>query len=578
MSDELYLSTSEILTGLNPDILPEVDEAEFDSTAPSVIRRISNPSGDGTDFENMVLAGTFSTNDDRNDPSTLFITAYRRGPDDGEDREHFYNGYGIALMPLSKQAAADNRYNVFVVDNSLAYPRVVLENVVHTGWGDMPYIAATSTTLDPDKDYAFELRFSSNGAFKFYMAEVGAALVEIISQGAYQQQADGTYYGLSASYTEGYVWSIDSFSISYLGNKYPLHEYLLDGSEFSSSFVLKCYAYASGYNGGPGSDYGVKMFAYNYFTEAWDLIDSHSYGPGGGSFLLTSDDLSIAHYVSPSDEYIRVVVIGEHYSSYDDSVEGYLFVDEMYAENWNTAYSHAGGMGDIYLQETALPTEHEIEIYNVDQSEWLMANNSKIEGDFHLPMAWITLVQSITAMGVVIADLVEGVDYTIVVDDEYRRYSADERNKIVFAGGGGINVRITYLTFDNVEAVQSYVEIDTRRNICDDLLAFVCTPWELYVELDYRGSESRSTLRSTLSDWVMGESEATIEDHDIEAVLQALENVTNVQVETFSVVKHQKDGGSSTETADSFTLSNEDYQQYVMFNDATHITFTAESD
>lgn len=578
MSDT-YLSESSVLQGLNPDILPELTTSDFESTAPCVIKRKINPNEDGADFENMVFSGEFKTNDDRNDPSTFFITVNREGPEDGASKDHFNNGYGVAVMPLSAQSAADNRLNVFVVDNSLAIPTVVLENVVHTGWGDMPYIKAVNTTLDPGTTYSYELRFGQNGTFEFYMAEKGSLLVLIISQGAYQPQADGTYYGVSCGYTEGYVWQVDNLGLSYVTGKYPVHEYLLSADDFSESFALKCYGNASGYDGGPTAEYGIKMYVLDYSTSptSWHLVDSHSQGPGEGNFLLSGADLSVLQYSSPSDGFIRVVVVGDYPSSYLNNIDAFLNVDQIYAENWNDQYAHVGGMGDVYIQETALPNEYVIDLYNVDGEEWLMATNTKILGDFHLPMAWITLVNTIDAAGNVTGTLVLGTDYTIYIDDEYRTFSADERKKIILVGGGGINIRITYLTFDNVEHVDTYIVSELRRMVCADLLAFVKIPMELYVTLDYRGSASRTTLQSALSNWVMGESGSTITTGDIETLLEALDDVTSVEAE-ISVVKHAQNGNPSTVTGTSLTLDDSEYEQWIMFNDSTHIAFTPDSD
>ena len=318
MSSSIYLSESSQLTGLNPDILPETEDSYFLGSGPCVIRRLSNPVGDGTDFENMVISGKFKTNDTRNDPTTFFITAYRDGPEDGEDTEHFNNGYGVALMPLNTQAAADGAYNVFVVDNATGVPRVVLEDVVHTGWGALPNIRATSVTLNPDTYYNFELRFGAGGTLEFYMAEVGSLFgAAVIENGSYQHQAQGTYYGVSMSYNEGKVWSVDNIAISYTDPQYPLHEYLLDGSEFPDSCVVKAYCYAEGDDGGSVPAFGVKLMAWNYTTETWDEKVTHAYGPGDGSFLL-STELDRTDYISPSDEYLRILIINEYPSDFDD--------------------------------------------------------------------------------------------------------------------------------------------------------------------------------------------------------------------------------------------------------------------
>lgn len=578
MAASTYLSSSGIITGLNPDILPELTESDFDSTAPSAIRRSTDHEGDGTDFQHKAISGTLMSDDTRNDPGTLFITAYRKGPKDGADTERFYNGYGVAIMPLNTQSAVDNRYNIYVVDNSLAIPQVVLENVVHTGWGDMPYLATVSVTMDPAMEYSFELRFGAGGTLEFYMAEKGSALgAAVITYGAYQHQAQGTYWGVSASYTDGYTWSIDNIALSYTIDKYATNLFLLDTSIFTDDFNVKAYAYAMGYDVANPLGYGIKMYALNYISKpyVWDKVDEHTDGPGS-EILLESGKLALSTYASPFDGYVRILLVADNPSSFDNSVEGYIYIDTIYAENWNTGYVNVGGKGDIYLHESAQPSEYQIDMYSVSDFEWLRSSNTKIVGDFHLPMPWITKVEQIDALGDVITTLVLNIDYTIEIYDEYRRFSADEQNKILFATPG-INVRITYLTFDNTELVQDYIDYEYRRNTCDDYLAFVSEPWELFIILDGRGSYNRADIRSALVTYVMGEIEDEIDDHGIETVLQALENVTNMQVDSMRVEKHRKDGDIEHETADTLTLEEYGFQQFVMFNNDAHISFTTDS-
>ena len=580
MPDSIYISSDGVINSANPDILPEVSETAFLGTAPSVCRRILQPADDNTHFVNTILTGKFKTNDDRNDPSMLFITAYRRGPEDGETVDHFYNGYGIAVMPLNAKSAADGRYNIFVVDNSLAIPQVVLENVMHTGWGDMPYLAAVSAVLNPETWYNFELHFLAGGAIRFFLAPDGSLFgPPIITYGAYQHQSDGTYYGVSVSYNEGYKWSVDHLSLVHAGAMYAYNEYLIDSSPFSDVFTLSTYAFASGYDGvNPTPAYGVLMYLWNYTTAAWDFIASHAFGPGDGSFLLAAANLALADYASPADGYIRVLVVSQYPSDLTNAIESYLWVDETMTSNWSSLFSNVGGMGDVYLHESSLPVQYAIDLYNVGALEWLMASNPIITGDFHLPIMFIEKVEQIDAMGNVIGLLVEGLDYLFSVVDQYRRYSADERNIIRFTAGGGINVRITYLTFTNVEAVQDYVIADGRANFADDLLAFSKIPWEVFVTLDYRGSKARAEVRTAFVDWVMGTAGDEIDVNTIEAALQAYENVSNVRVTLLSVRKHNQLGTFDVETADTITLSDSRVQQFMTLDDATHIGFTPESD
>jgi len=318
-------------------------------------------------------------------------------------------------MPLNAQSSVDNRYNIYVVDNSLAIPQVVLENVVHTGWGDMPYLATVSVTLDPSTEYAFELRFGAGGTLEFYMAEKGSALgAAVITYGAYQHQSQGTYWGVSSSYTGGYTWSIDNIALSYTTDKYAANLFLLDTSIFTDVFTVKAYAYAMGYDVADPLGYGIKMYALNYTTDpySWDKVAEHTDGPGS-EILLDSGEMSLAKYASPSDGYARILLVADNPSSFDNSVEGYIYIDTIYAENWNTGYVNVGGKGDIYSHESAQPNEYQFDMYGVDAFEWLIATNTKIDGDFTLPMVWITKVEQIDALGNVIATLVLNIDYSM---------------------------------------------------------------------------------------------------------------------------------------------------------------------
>ena len=574
-----YLSASGILTGLNPDILPELSESDFVYSAPSAIRRSVDIKGDGTDFHNKSITGSFMVDDTRNDPGALFISAYRAGPLDGQDLARYYSGYGIVIMPLNAQAAVDGRPNLFVVDNSLATRKVVLENVVHTGWGDMAYLASVSVTMDPDVEYSFDLRYGAGGTLEFYMAPKGSAMgAAKITYGAYQHQAQGTYWGVSASYTDGYTWSVDNLSLSNLNPKYSTSLHLLDGSIFTDDFEVVASGFGEGYDPLNPLGYGIIMYVLDNSTDpaTWTPVDSHTEGPGG-SFAMSSGSLDLATYVSTADSYVRVLFVIDYPSDFDNRVEGYLSIDTVYAHNWNTGYVNVGGKGDIYLHESSQPSSYQIDMYNVDASEWLTAVNSKIQGDHHLPMVWIPKVEQINGAGVVIATLTLGIDYTIDVYDEYRTFSSDEQKKILFAAPG-INVRITYQTFDNVETVQEYVDDEYRRNTCDDYMVFVREPWVPTITLEYHGSASRTTLQDALTAYINGEVEDTFDDNDVETVLQALDNVTNVQVKSMTVVKYRKDGNEDTETADSFTLEDSKFQQFILFNNATHIAFTTDSD
>jgi hypothetical protein len=45
-----------------------------------------------------------------------------------------------------------------------------------------------------------------------------------------------------------------------------------------------------------------------------------------------------------------------------------------------------------------------------------------------------------------------------------------------------------------------------------------------------------------------------------------------------TVYKHRQDGTIDTETATTLTLDDPGFQQFMLFNDSTHILFTADSD
>jgi hypothetical protein len=586
---DVVLTSSGAVSGADPDdLLPELTDPEFAYTAPGVIRRLPAPQGDGHDFDDVVMTGRFKTTDDRNDPSLLFITAYRRGPNGGEPGEtfRFYDGYGIAVMPLNGQSAIDGRNNIFVVHNSTAVRTVVLDKVIHTGWGDAAYLASVSESLDPDTWYAFRLRYLTNGGLEFYLAEEGSPFpgTPTISWGAYQHgMTDEAYYGMASNYSDGEQWSFEDFYISYYTSRYPVAFFELDATEFPEKCYVIARAYATGWDDGTGTPDapGIKMWGYNYSTETWDLLDSHTNKPGTGELTLYSDALAMAEYRSPADDYIRIVLIGDYPSSFADENDSYLFIDTVYAENWSTDFAHIGGKADIYLKDSTQMVQHTMDIYNVDSIELLIPDNAHITTGLARPIMWITSMELIdgggSGTGVF---LTEGVDYSFDVTQypEYR-YSAREMDRLLFEIGiVGSNVRVTFWTYDNIEAAQDYIDNPSRRNSTDDVIARTCNPWRISsLVLDYRGSLSDAEIRQLVVDYILGSAGSTLTWNEIEDYINAQDNVLDLNIESWQVDEYANNGDITIHTdEDDLTLDDPTHQMWAIL--VTDISFTAGSD
>lgn len=596
---DVVLTSSGIVPGASPDdILPELTPADFAYTAPGIIRRLPAPLGDGHDFDDTVLSGQFMTSDDRNDPGLLFITAYRQGPtQDPEATFKFYDGYGIAVMPLNGQSAADGRHNIFVVRNSTAVREVVLDRVIHTGWGDAAYLASVSKPLDPDTWYSFKLKFRPDGGLDFYLTERGVPFqVEpTLSWGAYRHgMTNATYYGIATSYSDGHQWSLEDFYISYYTNRHPIAYFEMDAASFPDGCYASARAYATGWDDANNDREapGIKMLGYNYATASWDLLDYHRNKPGtSGGMLLASSKLPVSTYRSPADKRIRIALIGEFPSNLEQQAESNLFVDTIHLENWNTAYVHVGGKADIYLRDSSQLAQHTMDLYNVDAQEWLVPDNTHIATGLVRPVMWVTSIELIDAQG-------HGTGVFLTEDTDYSfdaapypslRYSARERCRLLFEPGVvGSNVRITFLTYNAIETVQTYIDNPSRRNSTDDYLARACNPWRISsLVLDYRGSLSRTEIRQLVVDYVLGMAGGTLSWDELEDYLNKQENVTDVDVVSWQVDEYADNGDVTTHSDDvalpgsggrrrAITMTDEAHQMWAIL--PTDVSFTAGSD
>lgn len=566
MADPIILAESGALIGAQPyDVIPETVHAEMEYSAPVVMHKLS---GGLTDFDNTVISAQFRTNDDRDDSSLAFITIARSGPDDGAEYCHYYNGYGIALRPVNDAT----KVNLFIVDNSLADKNVVLENVVHTGWGDYAYLAATHVDLTYDTTYNIKIEFLSSGGLNCYLWEDGSSipLVPAITYGAYQRQSDGSYWGVSHSHTGGYTWSWPFLQMVSKNANYAMHYYRMSTDGMVDSVIAKAYAFGSGNKAGI-LGYGIELMAYNQITETWDSLDTHDYSTAD---LLSSGELPLLTYGTASHPvFVELLLTSMYPSDYALAIDSKLYVDYVWIEDWDTAAAHVGGRGDIYVRESSQPQSSYMDIMNCDLYELLDHSNSKITtSDFLLPAVWFINVELLDALGNPTGTFIDPINYSFSSMNESTRFSTDEITIIRLAAPGW-NIRIHYWTYSNITAAQDYCDQAIHRNLTDELLVKAAQPYELYISCSLSGTAIHMELRTLLAQYINTGLKSTLTTTELTAFLQDQDFVTDVDGLTFYAIKHEFDCSSTNIYTINGSMTITDVQQFVLIPDGLHVNF-----
>lgn len=564
-----YISKSGPVVNASPEnVIPEPSD-EFVYSAPVALRKLDF----GDDFVNKSITGTFYT--DSTGDSLLFITAYRQGPDDGYNYASFYNGYGVAVRIGGK--SEDDPHNIFVVQNSLGVKQVVVEQVIHTGWGDYGYLASTASPINTYTTYSYELIFLPGGGLEFYLWTTTKPLIPTLSYGAFQHNSTGSYYGVSCSQTQGDKWIIGEIYLSNVTSNYAMQLSRLDVSELGASFTVNAQAFAVGYNAGLVDNAGIIMYCYNHATGEWVEQDRHYFSAGGGDIRLTSDELLATQYASTNIPItVDVLLVSIYPSNYDNGVDSYIYVDYIKAESWSTEFSHIGGKGDIYIKDTASLTSMYLDIMNCDIREFLIPTNPKITTDFSLPMLWVDNVELLDFAGNPTGSyLVRNTDWAFECTTPGSRFSPKEEILLILASAGW-NLRVHYHTFTNIQAIQDYCDSILHRNVTDDLLVKSCSPIELFFNLTVAGTESPFNVRTYLSEWIRSYTSTSITYTDIATYLQSFTAINDVTVNSLVARYHYSDGTygddgiSSTEE-----LELESTEMFVTLPDVAHITIVA---
>lgn len=563
-------SESNTLEGLTPDdIIPESTVPDFEYSAPTIQRELPSYL---SDFSNLSYTGTLRTDDDRTIPSIAFMTVYRDDEAEGEIA-HYYNGYGIAVRPSTDIS----QLNVFVVDNALAVQDVVLENVLHTGWGDYAYLAAAHVDIEYNTTYNWRIDIGSGNALSFYIWKTTDAFpgAPQLTYGAYIPVSNGRSYGVSVSNTGGYHWWWDNLSLSHTTSNHAIEVYEFDVTDFSSDFVVKASAWGEGYNG-ISSGNGIIMYAWDYIDEEWVELDRHTFGQDASNLTLTSAELSINTYSNQNLAHPKatVVLVSLYPSSFSLSVDSLVKVDYIYLECWDSAFAHVGGMGDVYVKINETPSLNSVDIENVGTKEWLTENNPAIDGDLQLPLLWIRNVELLDVTGQPSGiSLTPNTNYSFVVDSEEKRFSTKEENYLIFAGSAlGGDVRLNYYTYPSMDSMQAYCDTDISRNVTDDYLVKSYLPVELFMDITYKGSLNPITARSILAQWINSGTRKTLTKADIAIKLQAEDEVNYAVVNSLSYISHDKDGGTTTSSSSPLTIGSREH--FILLPDATHVSIT----
>lgn len=573
MADYIFTTSGLIESEEPDDIIPETTEADFEASAPCIMRKL----GSGlTNFDYTTISGTLTTTDSRDAASLMFILGYIDGPDDGAEYAHYYNGYGIAIRPLTDDSP-DGAPNVFIVDNALAVRDVVLENVLHTGWGDYAYLAATNANIESGEDYNFRLDFGPEGQIQFWIWPTDAGSIPLnptIEYGSYDHQAEGSYWGLSCSNTGGYQWIVRNIDFSSRLDNYAINYSKLSTRYlFGNTGALKALAMGTGANVGASTP-GVEMWLYNWVTASWDLIDTHTATVGGPSALLSSGAFDLTSYMDSSlpNHYLHVLIVTSYPASFEDSVDSVLNVDYVWLENWDAVAAHVGGRGDVYIRESSQPTYAYIDIYNASQLEYLVPTNTKIQNTFLLPMLWPDSVELLDINGNPTGTyLAYNVDWSMSVESLLYRFSAEEILALILAADG-YNLRIHYYTYPNITAAQDYCDEALHKNVTEDYLIRACQPMELFIEMTVVGTATLLEIRAAMASWINGTIPTSLSYSDIAAFVQSLDGVTDATVTSLIVRTHEYDGSYNDETiASNGTATITDYQQFILLGDVDHI-------
>lgn len=577
MSDDFTLSESGVVDGMEDDAFPEEDIVPEEVRSPICIRVLEgklDSSGNLT-FEQTCISGTNRSSDDRTNPFITFVTAWRQGAEDGSKISRYHDGYGIAFTTNTEAAYNAGQPNIFVVDNSLVRKDVVLEDVIHTGWGSYAYLAATAKRIKPNTDYHFELQLLAGGALEFKIWESGTIKPSSpdITYGAHSVASDGLYWGVSLSQSDVYQSIFSALNLNNIDASYAGMLHKLSTKDFPDTFNAIMRGWGDMLND-PGN-YGLKMYVYNFENEEWDLKDSHNFGPGQiEQCILQAENLTKSVYAD-ADGFCNVMILSEDPCSFEDGEDARLHVDEVKLIAWSPDYVHVGGFGDVHIHDSNGLEKVQVDIYDIDNKEWFVSSNADITGSLVLPLVLIESIEVLDGAGNPTGVFLDSLtDYTFNVGYPSLRYSTRERDYFLFSTTG-INVRITYYTIANVTAAQTAVEEISMENVVYDLLIKAKLPYELFVAADIDTDGTILAARTSLVSWLNETNHASVSANDIETALQSFDDVNNASVTLLKAYKHNRDGEVDEIIEDPITLDNVELEQILIINDALHVNLTA---
>lgn len=572
------LTQSGALGTADGDVIPEVSDDQFIWTAPGVIRKLTEVDS----FENTIITGGgLSTTDTRQNPSVFFLTIARKGPDDNTSIGSYYDGFGIALIPISEEDYANGRFNLYIIDSEPATKEVILGEKLHTGWGDYGYLAAVSvpfysTTADDPHFYNFELLINEENALQFSIWESTALkpAAPNISYGAYAPSGNGSYWGVSTSRTDGYRWAVGNIALWGGGAKYGVLESKLSTEDISETAIVKTYAYASGYNSSTGlEEAGAILYVKNQETGLWETKDSNESVVGGESAFLSSGDLLLSTYgTSTNPQRIETVIAPAYPSDYHSGYDSVVNADYIWAESWDTAIAHIGGKSDIYVEEGTLPILHYIDLYNAGTTEFLIPSNSKIQSDTTLirPILWIAAIEVLDINGDPTGVYLNlNSDYSISCENPNYRFSIEETMELKLTTPNQ-KIRIYYYTYSNINAAQNHCDESLHRNLTNDLLVKSKQPIELFIKINVTSSLLPPTIRGVISQHLTQTEGLEVTFSDLENIILALESVTAASITSVIARVHNIDG-ESEDTTLTEKITRTSVQQFCLIDDEEHI-------
>lgn len=244
---------------------------------------------------------------------------------------------------------------------------------------------------------------------------------------------------------------------------------------------------------------------------------------------------------------------------------------------------HVGGRADLYVHTTntfedtlviselfvspAGPTFFDVPIRETPVLNPLSQPYYEDGKVFQLPVVAFVRVEQIDPVdaSVVIRELSQGTDYIYVSEDPDTRLSATEVGFIRFIGASlaGARIRVTYQTDSDIQAVQDFVDTDSRRDLTKSVLVKAARPVLVDVRLQWSGSATSADVDAIVRSYINTRpqgGEVTV--NQIVSILNVFE-VNDIVMPVTLTARRFNDDGTVTETVSTDRLTSEALERFL---------------